>query len=701
MNAVKHFVQRVRKEARPKPGCVKFGVFGQERTFYGYDWGGDTFIFESGIWKNIANRAPVLIIRKSDIAKGSHGYIFTLSSGNHGVALIPLVSGAFWTLGAVSKNKRQKIITGCILCANAVNGKLELSQRGVKCAKVVQADEWLQSFGFDLSEIIFSDRNSYILDVYRRLGQEWRVKPLAWNESEMRAALRHSRTTISSRLKYYHSSAGVHFLSYSGLRELLTLFEDDYGEFIAALKELVFVYMGQHHANMRFVKRNNHHEIELFGLHVGAAEKVVIPELENLMDLIIHKKLNPNGIRTKLIEILNLCEQSLESPALADSTSKEFIERMYFHLSGEIYYMETDSGNGFNAFDARRVALPGATYRGNRPDYHPAADNRTKVLIQNVEQLLSHEEQMEYVNVYELRNDDSAPIGSAVTREVVFKTNRRPVSVGLIEKKLALNKPGYGSYLLARVHAFISLGLDVGHYRLLSRPDSKGIRQMNFFLRDKCPGEPLQHIKPPILSLNKFDEKKLEDVRECVRALCSLLGNAAAQNLVMKKFIPALNSCRFGEGKEIFEVGFDVQSGREIPLSVMFCSVRGALGWKNTAFTSENLDDLFDFYLTKFAEVLVSFSMEYLDIVSLTECTERFLTGFEFKTKGMFWNYMTNRDAFDNFDPLLSRNYAFTKKWRFVLWSLEQQHIRIDDLKREFIAKVIKIFEKNNESDKK
>ena len=353
MNAVKHFVQRVRKEARLKPGRVTTSGFGTERVFWGYDWGSDTFIFENEIWKNIENHSPVLIVKKSDIQKGAHGYVFTLSSGNHGVCLVPLMSGDFWNIGAFSIKNRQKIISECVLCANVVKGHLELSQRGVTTPRVVDADSWLQSFGFGLEEVIFSDRNIQILDVYRRIGQEWRVKALAWNLNEMRAALRHSRTVINTKLRYYHSSAGVHFLSLNGLRRLLDILDEDYAEFIDALKELVFVYMGQGHSNMRSVKRNNHHEIELFGVHVGVAENLIIPKIEQLMDDIIHKRLKAKGIHEALYSIFNLFEHSLISPELADSQSDKFIETMYIHLSGEIYQL--DAGGGSTAFDARRL----------------------------------------------------------------------------------------------------------------------------------------------------------------------------------------------------------------------------------------------------------------------------------------------------------------------------------------------------------
>ena len=56
-----HFITRVRREARHKPTCVTLKSMGHERVFYGYDWGGDTFVFEKDVWKHLDNHTPVLI----------------------------------------------------------------------------------------------------------------------------------------------------------------------------------------------------------------------------------------------------------------------------------------------------------------------------------------------------------------------------------------------------------------------------------------------------------------------------------------------------------------------------------------------------------------------------------------------------------------------------------------------------------------
>jgi len=697
MHAVKQFIQRVIKDARPKENDVSFRVLGRTHIFCGFDWGSDTFIFEKNTLKNIERRAPLLVVKKSDLARGAHGYVLTLTSGNHNVASVPLLTGAFWNLGTVRSQRRSAVITNNFICGNVVNGVIEISQREVHTARIINADQWLQSLGFCLNEIIFADRNLFVLESYRALGQEWRIKPLAWTRAEMIAALNSSRTTIHSPLHYYHSSGGVHFLSYSEFHELIKLIENDRDMFVVALHEMVGVFKGQLHSNMRAVKINNHHEIEIFGLRMGTAETFVIPELETLLTDIEHGSLTAKMIKVRLIEICYIIKQCLESPELADETSNEFIETMYMHLSGEIY--QIDAINLSAAFDARRTALPGATFRNSRPDFHPGVDHRTKVLIYNIQQMLSAGEIIEDVNVYELRDRYQKARAEVRTREIVFKTNRRPLRSSMIEKGLAQRKVGYGDYLLARVHAFRALGVDIGEYRLLNRLDSKGVHHMKYFLRQRCAGEPLDIICPEDSSqrLRGSFVKNYGQESNFILALISLLGNAAAQNIVMKKYIPASDSCRFGEGKEIFEIGYDVKSGRELPVKVMICSLRGVLGWPDTNFTEDNMAAVYDFYLDQFAQVLVSFVTEYRDIVSFSECADLFFSGFECKSREMYWRYASNRDAFDNFNPRLPGTFSFSRRWNFVLWSLEQQRDDLEMMRKLFISKVTESFKKSKE----
>ena len=174
---MQQFVTRVRREARHKPTSVTLKAMGHERVFFGYDWGGDTFVFEKDVWKKLENHSPILIVRKQDLVKGASGYILTLTTGNHTVAAMPLLSGQLWNLGRVPASHRSRILQASIVCANVVNDVIEVSQREVPAALITAADDWLQSVGFTLDAVMMAERTDATLDFYRKQGQEWRIKP--------------------------------------------------------------------------------------------------------------------------------------------------------------------------------------------------------------------------------------------------------------------------------------------------------------------------------------------------------------------------------------------------------------------------------------------------------------------------------------------------------------------------------------------
>jgi hypothetical protein len=688
---VSAFVARVRREARLRRETVVLKSMGHERVFIAYDWGSDTFIFEKDVWKHLENHSPVLIVRKQDLIKGTVGYVMTLTTGNHTVAAIPLLSGQFWNLGRVPTSRRSKTLQDAIVCANVVDGTIEVSQRDVPTDVVTEADEWLQSVGFALNDVIMGERNDAALEYYRQQGQEWRVKPLAWTRREMDAALAASRTRIDTRLRYYHSAKGVHFLTYTDFNTLLALIETNYAEFIECLRELVSIFEGDVRSCMRSPKYHGHNEIELFGLRRGEACKTIVPELEQIMEGIEQERLDARQVAEWMRTVDARFKASLERPELADESSEYFVETLYSHLTGEIYY---GSGAAIApAFDDRRTALPGATFRGGRPDFHPGADERTRVLLANVQQIMSQGEIIEYANIYEVRSASDATnnlaVGAGATREIVVKTNRRPLCMSLIEKRLAQKTPGYGSYMLARVEAFKALGVGFGEYRLLSWLDSTAGREMNYFIRSRSPGEPLEDIPPRLFQCTgEFGGNQGGKDPRVVLKIGALLGDAAAQNLVLKKYLPETGGCRFGEGKEIFDFGYDIAARREMPKGVKICSVRGSCGWPNNAHTEENLNELFDFYFGCYAQVLYRFWLNHREAVPLATLAEHFFDGFEFKTREMHWNYSVRREQFDDFDPGLPKHYGFAKRWRFALWSLERQLRRIESLRTHFMQHV-------------
>ena len=170
-------------------------------------------------------------------------------------------------------------------------------------------------------------------------------------------------------------------------------------------------------------------------------------------------------------------------------------------------------------------------------------------------------------------------------------------------------------------------------------------------------------------------------------ALAALMGDAAAQNMAMKKYDPATKSPLFGVGKEIYEFEYDIIRQRVVPKSVATCSIRGSFGWSDLSFTDENLRALGAFYLTHFAHAIKIYQKAH-PVASMAEIAERFTGGFEFRTHALAWQLSVMRDKFESFHPDLPRMYDFDRKWKFVMWSLERQERRLPSIRRVFFEKV-------------
>jgi hypothetical protein len=406
--------------------------------------------------------------------------------------------------------------------------------------------------------------------------------------------------------------------------------------------------------------------------------------------------------RRKLLALDTLFKTALKRPALAGEGNEDFTETMYMHLTGAVYEGEQDAV--VMSFDDRRTALPGATYNGGKPDFHPGMDRRTQILLENLDQIVTQNETIEYANVYELKARKGVRLGEGVTREIEFKTNCRPVGTSRIEKRLKEDRRGYGIYLLARVLAFKDLGVNLGNYRLLKREKSKAGGEVSHFLRTRSQGFPLDDIPA---SHYRTKDGKHEDF-EVLAAVARQLGDAAAQNLAMKKYVKEDGCCRFGVGKEIFEFTFDLEWDREMPLRVEMCSVRGALGWPVFTQTEENFGKVLEFYLSRYAQVLVEFWRKHCDAVELKaskngagadleaqkrdkfgDLVEDFIAGFSVKTQEMSWKYKMRDKQFDAFDPKLPANFDFKEKWAFALWALVKQEKCLDEIGEMFAKKAM------------
>lgn len=676
------FINRVRLEARIRDETVSHVSGGHPHQFVAYDWGPDTFVFERDIWRLRPQRASVLIVPKTRLVKGmsGSGYVMTVTSGNHSVAAIPLLNGKFWNLGQVPKRRQSEVMTSWVVCGNLVDSGVELSQRVVDIRVLHAADEWLHSLGWPLHTVVIADRVDTAMEFYRSLGQEWRIKPLAWTRDEMELALRASRARIQSALVYYHSVKGVHLLSFSEFSRLTDLAAHDFTAFMVALDELVKPPENDRPCAMRDPRFRNHHEIELFGVHGDKGIGQIVPMIEQLHRDLASGACTRDDCLPRLARITNAFRHALENPGLADEQSDIFIGSVYKHLTGEIYRGTQEQIAP--AFDDRKTALPGATYIGGKAETHPGADNRTLAILNYVQNQLSHGERIEYINIYELRTDDHLPLGKGPTREIDFKTNRRPVGMRLIEKSLAQHGTDYANYTLVRVQAFQSLGVAYGDHHLLSRHDGQS-GEVHYFVRQRYAGHAFGSISP-----NRFQRTDCEhgviDFPEAVLALAALLGNAAAQSLAVKRYALSKRRVRFGDGREIIEFGFNVKHRSEMPVGVRLCSVRGTLGWPDLDQTQENLDNCFDAYMLAFATVLKAFWSEHSVAVTLREARDYFIDGFVESTRALYWNYTSRREAFDAFDPDVRRTFRFQKKWRFALWALEKQQTQMPELIERF-----------------
>ena len=193
------------------------------------------------------------------------------------------------------------------------------------------------------------------------------------------------------------------------------------------------------------------------------------------------------------------------------------------------------------------------------------------------------------------------------------------------------------------------------------------------------------------------DDASAEE-KEVVLALAGLLGDAAAQNMAMKKYDPATESPLYGVGKEIYEFEYDIVREKVVPKKVATCSIRGSFGWPSREYTDANLDAIANFYLGHFAHAVKDYQRRHPS-VSMAEVAERFMGGFEFRTHAMEWQLSVMRDAFESFRPVLPASYGFDRKWRFVMWSLERQDRRLGALRRLFFEKVKVVEAEAAESD--
>ena len=715
LKAIETFLKtQIIQEATRRPGTVKATAWGKERTFCCFDLYDDTFIFEEGIWDDVQNKDPVVLLQKTALRATEEvgrrrvlGNIMMISTGNHAITSLPLLSGAFWDFQPPAEDLRGDVMRLEMVCANCVGDTFELSQREVPTAGLVDMDEWLQGLGCPMSKIVVVDRVNETLEHYRRRGQEWRIKPLAWTLDEMENALRGSLCRMHSCIRYYHNVKGVHFLSLPNLLDWGAKIETDYPEFLRGLAELAATTPEAPEGNLLLKKYHGHHEIEFFGAMPGVALRQIVPLVHDLHAYTRKTKCSAKDVRERFDAIAQTFRSALAHPDLGNESSVAFKETLYRNITGEVYTDQHDSMS--RAFDDMRKALPGATYakllvgksilapRGSPPraavspnrgrSLHEGVDARTVAILDAVELDVSPGDRIEYANVYEIRSvsNDRALAGDGKTREVVYKTEWNPLPIRVIEKRLALKSTGYGAYTIARTHAFRALGIAFGQHRMLARQDGSA-GAVHYFTRMRYPGEPFNALPPSSFCdrdpmTGKYNASR--ESKDVVRALAMLIGSAAAENMILKKWKDG--SIRFAEGKEIVEFGYDIHHAKQMPLRIWLCSVRGTMGWPDRARTESNLDAILAFYIPQYARAAAEYARRH-PVLPRQQIAEAFLDGFSGRTREVCWNYTSSRELFDAYEPKIYKDFQFQDKWRFALWALERQKEllpRIGELFRE------------------
>ena len=121
---IRNFLRNVMTGATRHPETVTLSAWGKSRTFVRYDMFDDTFIFEDGIWDRLENRDSVVLISKAALCPSPDaatarvfGNVMTVSSGNHAVTSLPLVSGRFWGLSTVAPERQSDVLAAKMVCA--------------------------------------------------------------------------------------------------------------------------------------------------------------------------------------------------------------------------------------------------------------------------------------------------------------------------------------------------------------------------------------------------------------------------------------------------------------------------------------------------------------------------------------------------------------------------------------------------------
>ncbi len=694
--AFERLIQQVRSKGRLR-GKVIAESAAERHLFDLYERGDDLFLLQQGRKFERGRherRHPVMLIHQRDLRIGKKGWLLCAGTGNFGTVLTPLFSGALGKqLCRVPRARRSEVLRKRVVLINLTENGLNLLQRETDFALLCEADAWFQAQHFGLDEVSFFERTPEALAYTAQRGQMWRVRPYRYTLEEQREALRHTFQRMDASVYYYVSVRGVHWLTYSEFVRVAEMARSDDPKqrlhLQECLREWVSLAPGvQGPVAMRRIKYGTHHVIDFFGIERSDAEQMLIPSLERLLEGMTLGRMRQQDVADTLEGLCRLFLHLLCHPAYANPESNETIAQLYRRMADDA----TGEAMLRRDFDARRIALPGATFHNGKAEEHPGIDRRTRSILLQIRNQLSHKERVEYINIFEVRSSKDGTSESGRSREIVVKTNRIPVPISYIEKRLGSVRAGYASYLLSRANVFRALGADYPAFQLLSVEHHEETREETpYFLRTRCPGDPLDAIPPEYFRVepSKPDSAEHPDI---VLALACLYGEAAAQNMAVKKYLPSERICRFGRGKEIFEFVYDPFKRRPMPTHVRVCSIRGTMGWPNLEHSEENLRETYRFYFKAYATALGDYWRAHAEACTLNDCAAAFFDGFERKTEAMHWAYCQNRADFNSFDPGLRVAYNFRNKLNFALWALERTAGDLAGLRERFMDAVRDVF---------
>ncbi len=668
------------------------------RTFDVYAYENDLFLLQreeeaasrpkpsNGI---ASRRRPVVVVQRKDLKVGNKGWLLAVGTGNFGSILTPLFSGALGeTLCRVPKSRCSDVLQHRVVLANLTRRGLELLQRDTEFKTFCAADEWLRSLGFALDEVSFCERTPEILAQMERQGQVWRVRPRVYTIEEMREAIGRVWQRREAGTHYFVSVRGVHWLVYPEFCRVVERARRSQRQALACLREWVALAAGETQSALRRQKHQGRHVIEFFGIPREQMETLILPSLERLLEGITLGRMNAQDVGDTLEGIGRLYKHLLTEEGFASLDDPQTVQTLYTLTNDDLR-----EGEQRIDFDARRIALPGVTFSDGVPLPHPGADRQTLTVVEHLVSRLSLNEHAEYINVYDVRSAKALASGTGQSREIVLKTDRIPVPISYIQKRLGSVRAGYANYMLTRANVLRALGAEYPHFQLLSVVTHGQQREETpYFLRTRCPGDPLSAIPPELFRSDPNNPTGAESP-EVVLALANLYGSAAAQNLVVKKFLSDPEpTCRFGREKEIFEFTYDPFMHRLMPSGVKVCSIRGTMGWPNLVQNSTNLRDMHRFYLKAYAAVAGNYWRAHAEACTLNECAAAFFDGFERKIEAMNWTYRTNQHDFDTFDPALRPVYNFRAKLDFVLWALGRAAKDVAPLREYFMDYVRDVF---------